>query len=311
MNWTARSADGGYAHGALLCGSDRELLDRAVPFGREGLERGEAVIAAVNHTVMDAIGAALDGAATIMDADEWYRHPASTLRAYHRFITDALDAGSPAVRIIGEPAWPDGPRSLVREWHRYESVLNAVLRDLPVHVLCPYQRERVPASVVDTARRTHPELVDGGIYASDRYEAPERFLDRPARFRPPPASAEVRRFDAAGLRAARRFVEDAALRAGVTLERAEGVAAAASEVVTNAFQHGVGPAEVAAWRRHRGVVCQVDDRGPGIEDPLAGYRPPAPDRREGRGLWLARQLCDLVEIGTSHTGRPSVRLILL
>jgi anti-sigma regulatory factor (Ser/Thr protein kinase) len=35
-------------------------------------------------------------------------------------------------------------------------------------------------------------------------------------------------------------------------------------------------------------VCELTDRGPGFDDPLAGYLPPR-DGNPGAGLWIARQ----------------------
>ena len=49
------------------------------------------------------------------------------------------------------------------------------------------------------------------------------------------------------------------------------------------------------WREPGRVVCEV--RGAGaIADPLADRRLPELDDPTGRGLWLANQLCDLVQI---------------
>lgn len=306
---------GSLLHQALLCRSDRELLDHAVPFAREGLVRGEAVIAAVHRNVGEPFHWALGGEggrAEIVDAAAWYRHPATTILAYHRFITGAIAEGSPAVRIVGEPAWPAGPPGMVREWERYESVLNAVLWELPVRVLCPYQLQRVPPSIAEGARRTHPEVLDvDGVHPSDGYVDPERFLAETVRFAPPPRSARSRKFEHPELREARHFIERAALEARIDRARSERLVAAAGEVVTNAFRHARGPVEITVWRDGEGFVCQIDDPGPGIPDPLAGYRPPAPDRTDGRGLWIARQLADMLEIGASHRGRASVRLHLL
>ena len=49
------------------------------------------------------------------------------------------------------------------------------------------------------------------------------------------------------------------------------------------------------------------DAGSGLPDPLAGYLPPDRRRFSGRGLWLAHQLCDSVEI-VSHGARTDVYL---
>jgi hypothetical protein len=42
-------------------------------------------------------------------------------------------------------------------------------------------------------------------------------------------------------------------------------------------------------------------RGPG-RDPLTDRRRPAPNQDGGRGLWLANQLCDLVQIRSFPSG---------
>lgn len=55
------------------------------------------------------------------------------------------------------------------------------------------------------------------------------------------------------------------------------------------------------------LLCQVDDRGPGVADALAGYRPPAGATVQGRGLWITRQLVDLLEVVPTPTG-TSVRV---
>ncbi len=48
------------------------------------------------------------------------------------------------------------------------------------------------------------------------------------------------------------------------------------------------------------------DRG-WISEPLVGRRPPALERQSGRGLWLANQLCDLVQLRSTPDG-TTVRL---
>ena len=54
------------------------------------------------------------------------------------------------------------------------------------------------------------------------------------------------------------------------------------------------------------MVCEVRDRGR-IEEPLVGRRRPEPGARGGHGLWMANQLCDLVQLRSRRSG-TSVRL---
>ena len=54
------------------------------------------------------------------------------------------------------------------------------------------------------------------------------------------------------------------------------------------------------------LLVEFEDSG-SIEAPLAGRLRPGPTQDGGRGLWLANQLCDLVQI-RSRPGRTTVRL---
>ena len=48
-------------------------------------------------------------------------------------------------------------------------------------------------------------------------------------------------------------------------------------------------------------MCEVRDEGR-VSDPLVGRVRPTIDRRDGRGLWLVHQLCDLVQIRSGDDG---------
>jgi hypothetical protein len=55
------------------------------------------------------------------------------------------------------------------------------------------------------------------------------------------------------------------------------------------------------WEDTASVICEVRDRGR-ILDPLVGRAKPPADRGSGFGLWLANELCDLVQIRSFPTG---------
>ena len=55
------------------------------------------------------------------------------------------------------------------------------------------------------------------------------------------------------------------------------------------------------WRQDASLVCEVRDAGR-IIDPMAGRVVPPRGSQGGRGLWLATQFCDLVQIRTSPNG---------
>jgi serine/threonine-protein kinase RsbW len=112
---------------------------------------------------------------------------------------------------------------------------------------------------------------------------------------------------AAGLVDTRRLVRAVATESRLSPARIAEVALAVHEVAMNAITHGRPPGAVRIRAEGDELVCEVEDHGPGISDPLAGTEPPDLDGLQGRGLWIARQLSDRVEI-ESIPGRTVVRL---
>jgi serine/threonine-protein kinase RsbW len=92
-----------------------------------------------------------------------------------------------------------------------------------------------------------------------------------------------------------------AQRAGLTDDRAAQFGVAVNEAVVNAIEHGGSTAIVTVSVEPDRVVAEVYDRGPGTAARLPVERP-APDQLRGRGLWLAQQFCDQLEIFSSADG---------
>jgi anti-sigma regulatory factor (Ser/Thr protein kinase) len=74
-----------------------------------------------------------------------------------------------------------------------------------------------------------------------------------------------------------------------------------NEIASNSLLHGGGRGVLRVWRQGRRVVCEIRDRGR-LDDPLADRDLPSPESTVGRGLWIANQLCDLVQIRSFPTG---------
>ena len=96
--------------------------------------------------------------------------------------------------------------------------------------------------------------------------------------------------------------------AGCDRDRVDDLVLAVNEVATNAVEHGSGDAHLDMWAAPsvRGLVCEVHDGGR-LADPLPGLRAPHPGDPRGRGLWIARQMCDLLHVW-SDTGGTHVRI---
>jgi anti-sigma regulatory factor (Ser/Thr protein kinase) len=97
-------------------------------------------------------------------------------------------------------------------------------------------------------------------------------------------------------------------RAGMSRDRRKDLVLAANEIATNSLRHGGGMGTLRSWTDDGSMICEIHDRGV-IADPLVGRRRPSPSEDGGRGIWLANQLCDLVQIRAHDRGNV-VRLHL-
>jgi anti-sigma regulatory factor (Ser/Thr protein kinase) len=84
-------------------------------------------------------------------------------------------------------------------------------------------------------------------------------------------------------------------------ERGERLVLAVNELASNSIRHGGGRGRLLVWREADTLLCEVRDDGH-IADPLAGRRRPMIEEYGGRGMWLANQLCDLVQVRSSPRG---------
>jgi anti-sigma regulatory factor (Ser/Thr protein kinase) len=103
------------------------------------------------------------------------------------------------------------------------------------------------------------------------------------------------------LGAVRRLVFKWASGLGLGSERSEYLVLAVNELTSNSVRHGGGAGTVRMWSEEGTLLVEVRDRGH-ISGPLVGGTRPAPGQPTGRGLWLADQLSDLLEIRSGPTG---------
>jgi anti-sigma regulatory factor (Ser/Thr protein kinase) len=118
---------------------------------------------------------------------------------------------------------------------------------------------------------------------------------------PAPLGAEVLSFGMADIAAARNLVCLLARASGLPTARVDDLVLAAHELVSNSIRHGGGVGTMRVWHDGQAVICEVSDNGR-IGHPLAGRQLPSESSLGGRGLWMANQLCDLVQIRTLADG---------
>jgi anti-sigma regulatory factor (Ser/Thr protein kinase) len=290
----------GFEHWALIYGSDEAFLETALPFVEDGVGAGEPVLVAVQGRNIESLRAALGGepeGLTLLSVEEWYETSARTRDKFVRWAGEKT--GSGRTRLIGEPPWAVGNEPRIRDWARHESVVNVAFEDMPVSFMCTYDSRVLPAEIVEHARHTHPEIASTeGPAPSAVYEEPREFCRRlnTEVERPEGEPTKVLDFNLADLSKMRRLVTSTAVASGISGSRADELALAVNEIASNAIVHGRLPATLRIWEGKGKLICEVSDAGDGIKDVLAGQLTPPLAGIGGRGIWLARMLCDAVEI---------------
>lgn len=107
--------------------------------------------------------------------------------------------------------------------------------------------------------------------------------------------------DAEMLSTPERSLRARAIAHGLDGARAATFELAVHEIAANSLVHGPHGGTLRLWATDRAVVCHVEGDG-SIGDPEASRQRPAPDTLRGRDLWLANQLCDLVQIRSIGSG---------
>jgi anti-sigma regulatory factor (Ser/Thr protein kinase) len=295
---TPHTAGSDFLHQAFLYGSTDDFVETMASFMREGLERGDPVFVATKGSNVEALTEELGDdreRVELHDTTEWCTRPYERLQAFKRLVA-ALPPGR-VLRAAGEPVWA-GSDAVIRQWARYESIINLALAESPMRFICLYDGAGLPDRILDYAVCTHPERVENGSSIScSTFVSPEEFL--PGAPPVPPASAWDLTLETAAFRKA---VAVHARAAGLPRNRTDDFVLATHEVATNALMHGRPPVEAHLWADDGELICQIADAGHWKANPLAGWLPRTPPALGGWGLPIARQLCDAVEITPRETG---------
>jgi anti-sigma regulatory factor (Ser/Thr protein kinase) len=295
---------GGYRHEAFLYSGLPEFLAGALSFIRRAVSAGDPVLVVVSAAKTDLLRRQLGAEAAhvaFADMADVGGNPARIIALWQSFVQG--NAGAAQLCGIGEPADPGRSPVELAECQLHEALLNVAFdAATPLWLLCPYDLEALGADVIDGAQRTHPFVARGDQrQASSVFEPidPVEPFDRP--LPPPPAEAASMSFGSGDLRRLRAFVADHAEQAGLGADSATGVVHALSEIASNSIRHGGGRGELRIWTEGNILVGEVSDRGH-ITSPLVGRVRPMRDAGGAAGLWLANQLCDLVQISSSARG---------
>jgi anti-sigma regulatory factor (Ser/Thr protein kinase) len=286
-------------HEAVPYSSPSHLAQRLAPRVAAATAVGDPVVAVLDDAAGAELRAALGPDAAevdFQDPRDVHRVPGFTVAVRWARTSRRITVPGGRALVIGQQV--DGLTE-PEHWARLDIGLDVATEGLPITVLCPVLDD---SPHLPRVRATHPVLATaGGWQRSAGYRLPsEAVVDHPP---PPPPdlgppAAELG-FGPGGLLELRRLV--AAVAAG-TLgpERVADVVLAVNELASNSLEHGPGSGRLRMWTGD-GVVVEVADRSR-MAVPFPGMVPPPPDGARGRGLWLASELCDVLEMWSDDGG---------
>jgi MEDS: MEthanogen/methylotroph, DcmR Sensory domain len=304
---TSTRPHGSYRHEAFLYRGEDDFLADTVPFVCDGVTAGQPVMVAIRGARLPALRNALGPAAAevlFLDMTELGHNPARIIPGWRRFLDERCRDDQP-VRGVGEPIWAGRRPAEVVEAQLHEALLNvAVEPDTPMWLRCPYDVGSLTEAELDEAARSHPILVESGVlrgscsYGGMQHVEDLFAADLPGPDRPPePVALPAAAAEVAAL------VSRHARAAGLDAERTSGLSVAMQELVAATIPGST----LRIWTEPDALVCEIGDPDP-VDDPLAGRVQPAGGEPDARGLWLANQLCDLVQVRSTPDG-STVRVI--
>lgn len=266
-----------FRHDAFVYTSDEEFVRLAAPFLRDGLTVGETVVAALPPDRIAELRAALDTEdVRYVDITTTGRNPARLI-PFWRGILDR-SPGRP-VRALAEQAYPGRTDAEYEEALFHEALTDiAFAAETGFRLRCPYD---AAAGFDPTANHSDPAALAEKTFRTALSGVPDR--------------AERWAFELADLGQVRQWVNAQASSHGVSRDRLDDLALALHEICTNSIRFGGGGGTLSVWIADGALICDVADQGR-IDDLLVGRVLPPLDGLGGRGVWLANQLCDLVQL---------------
>jgi anti-sigma regulatory factor (Ser/Thr protein kinase) len=298
-----------FRHEAMVYHGEAQFLAGALAFIEAGLAEGEPVLVAVCDEKIDLLRSGLGRDAddvSFADMTDVGRNPARIMPLWAEFVERSHGRH---VRGLGEPVWPGRGEAAIAECRTHEALVNTAFGGgASWDLLCPYDAGTLAPQVIGDARATHPFLMDGPGHGTNADFDPQLATLMGSDDLPPPATAPAHQivFGTASLGDIRQLVAEYAVRVGLHSSRVDDFVLATNELVGNSVRHGGGAGELRLWVEPPRLLAEVRDRG-WITDPLVGRRRPTPEQAGGRGLWIANQVCDLVQVRSSP-GSTVVRL---
>jgi anti-sigma regulatory factor (Ser/Thr protein kinase) len=293
-------------HEAVPYSSPAHLVERLAPQVAAAVSAGDPVVAVLDDTTCEQLRKTLgpdSDAVDFQDPHEVHRMPAFTVAV--RWARTSRRITNPDGRALVVGQQMDEIDRGPQHWARLDIGVNVATAGLPITVLCPFADD---VAHLPTVHATHPLLSTAkGSEPSPGYRQPEEsVLDYPP---PPPPDlgppvAELT-FVPDDLVELRHLVVGVAGAVGLDTDRVADTVLAVNELASNSVEHGPGWGRLRLWS-DAGVIAEVADAGR-LTLPFPGMTMPPPEGARGRGLWLASELSDSLEVW-SESGSTVIRV---
>jgi anti-sigma regulatory factor (Ser/Thr protein kinase) len=283
-------------------GSMEDLMGQVSEFLEPGLSRGDLVMIVVESGNMAWFRNLFGDRIRLAAMEEVGRNPGRLISHWHDFLERNCAPGE-LVWGVGEPIYPGRRSAEIAEAQIHERLLDEAFADTPYRLMtaCPYDTTGLSAEVLDEMERSHHYFTGRGRAHENPRFRPEDGPGMDADLSTPPIPDDwFTPFTAIKLAEMRRDLAEQARDLGVQSERIPDLLLAVNEIATNSVLYAGGGA-LGVWPDNGHMVCEVRDRGY-IRDALVGRRRPDPSQERGRGIWLANQVSDLVQLRTSPSG---------
>jgi anti-sigma regulatory factor (Ser/Thr protein kinase) len=295
-----------FRHEAVFYDGPDDFVTKIATFIAEGAAAGEPALVVVSAEKIDRLRDALGGnpgGVTFADMSNVGGNPARIIPAWREFVDEHAGAGQ-RFRGVGEEICAERTDDELVECQRHESLLNVPFADAKSFwLVCPYDTTTHPDAVLDEARRSHEYVSNGRAGELSKAYSGIEALAQPfsAALPDPPPGAQRMPVSVETLHELREMVAGHARAAGFDTAEVSDLVFVANEIASNSVVHAGGSGMFTIWRDKREIVCQSDDTGR-IVHALVGRQRPTSGQVGGLGLWLANQLCDLVQIRTFADG---------
>jgi anti-sigma regulatory factor (Ser/Thr protein kinase) len=297
-----------FRHEAMPYDSVEDLVDQVSGFLEPGLARGDLVMIVVESGKTAVFRNAFGDRVEVAAMEEVAPNPSRLISLWHDFLEDHCAPGD-RVWGVGEPVYPGRRPAEVVEAQIHERLLDRAFADTSCRLMtaCPYDTALLAPETIDEMERSHLYISNGGkTKKNPRFEPVNGGVLDGELSAPPIPEDWFTPFTAIGLAGMRRDLAEQARDLGVLSERIPDLLLAVNEIATNSVLYA-GGGIIGIWPDNGHMVCEVRDRGY-IRDDLVGRRRPDVRQERGRGIWIANQVSDLVQLRTGPAG-TTVRIM--